>query len=103
MEYRNLHLVGFGLALSGCLALGVNVIGSVSLVLTEVAPFGAIFLGNTLALVVGLRNLLLKTENEYDLDHSVAYRVANVGAVIISIAAGLLLFAVGIVSLGIFG
>jgi len=103
MEYRKLHLVGFGLALSGCLALGVNFVLSESVLLSEVAPTGVIVLANTLVLVVGLRNLLLKTETEYDLDHSMAYRVANVGAVIITIAAGLLLFAVGIVSLGVFG
>jgi len=103
MEYRNLHIVGFGLALSGCLALGLNVVLSESVGLSEVAPFGVIILINMLVLVIGFRNVLRKTETEYDLDHSVAYRVANVGAVIITITAGLLLFVVGIVSLGVFG
>ena len=102
MEHRNLHIVGYGLALSGCLTIGVSGVLSERPVGSEVAPIGVIILGGTLALVLGLRNVLSNTSSEYDLEHSVAYRVANWGAVIIVITSGLLLFAVGVISLGVF-
>jgi len=102
MEHRNLHIVGYGLALSGALAIGASLLFSEDVVFSEVAPIGVIVLGGIFALVLGLRNVLTKTRIEYDQDHSVAYRVANRGAVIIVITAGLLLFVVGIISLGIF-
>jgi len=103
MEHRNVHIVGYGLALIGSLTIGVSLILSDGSGLSEVAPSGVILLGGTLALVFGLRNVLTKTQTEFDLEHSVAYRVANVGAAIIVVASGLLLFAVGLVSLGVFG
>ncbi|MEA1931783.1 hypothetical protein [Halohasta litorea] len=102
MEHRNFHIVGYGLALCGCLTIGISVVLSESPVGSEVAPFGVIILGGALALVLGLRNVLAKTRAEYDLEHSVAYRVANWGAAIIVVSSGLLLFAVGTASL-VFG
>ena len=103
MEHRNLHIVGYGLALSGALATGTSLVLSDNIVFSEVAPVGIIVLGGILALVLGLRNVITKTMTEYDLDHSFAYRIANLGAVIIVVTSGLLLFVVGLVSLGVFG
>ncbi|ATW89817.1 hypothetical protein halTADL_3115 [Halohasta litchfieldiae] len=103
MEHRKYHLVGYGLALIGCLTISASFILSESLVLSEVAPIVLLVLGNAVALVFGLRNVFTKTESEYDLEHSFAYRVVNVGAVIITVTSGLLIFVVGIVSLGVFG
>jgi len=103
MEHRNHHIVGYGLALIGALATGASLIFSDNVVFSEVAPTGVTVLGGLLALLLGLRNVLSKTSTEYDLEHSVAYRVANWGAVLIVITAGLLLFAVGMISLGVFG
>src|SRR6056297_2996816 len=82
MDHRYIHIAGSGLALSGALATGASLILSDNVVFSEVAPVGVIVLGGILALVLGLRNVLAKTRTEYDLEHSVAYRVANWGAVL---------------------
>ena len=91
---RQLYAVGFGLAILGGLgaAAGLALAGSPGSVLVLVA---------VLPLVFGLASTV--RQEPVDWDHSLAYRVGNVCGALVAVALGLVMLAVGVVSLGLFG
>lgn len=91
MESRQLYLVGYGLGLVGSLAAVAAV------VLAGAVSYAVIMLGATVTFVLGIYDGL--TREDFDRDHSLAYRVGNLGGAILVVGLGLLMLAVGIVSL----
>jgi len=101
MKPRHLSVVGFGVGLLGCLAI---LAASLSLALSEGAVGGALFINSLVPTAVfynGLTNA--STDDEFDWEPSLALRINYWFLAVMTAAVGVLMFAVGIVSLSIFG
>lgn len=92
---RQVYIVGFGLGLIGSLATAI------SLLLAGSLSIGILSLGTTLTFVLVLGNISKK--KEFDMAHSLAYRVGNWGCALIALALGLLMLVVGIMAHSTFG
>lgn len=95
MDPRTLYLVGFGLGLVGSL------VTVASLVLAGLVANGVLALGATVTFVIGLVSAYRR--EPFDLTPTLAYRVGNWGSAVFVVGLGLLMLAVGVVSLGTFG
>lgn len=95
MESRHLYLVGYGLGLVGSLAAVAAV------VLAGAVAIGVIMLGATVTFVLGIVDGV--TREDLDRERSLVYRVGNWGGAVLVVGLGILLLAVGVVSLGTFG
>ena len=101
MRSRQLSVVGFGLGLIGSLA---TVAASLGLILSGVVASGLLFMGSLVSTVLFSRGLVdAVTDTGFDVERSVTNRVANWIVAVIAAALGLLMLAVGVVSLSTFG
>ena len=94
MDVRHCYAAGVSLALVGSLVVvaGMALAGS--------TPTAVVALGAVAALVFALRNVFRR--EDFDRDHSLGYRLANWGGALFSLALGLSVLAVGVVSFGFF-
>lgn len=94
MDVRHCYAAGCVLGFVGSLAAvaGMVLAGSVAI--------AVIALGTPVVFVLALRNVF--TNERFDRDHSLVYRVVNWGGALFVVALGLLMLAVGVVSLSAF-
>jgi len=94
IDTREVYAVGCVLGLVGSLVLvaGMVLAGSVAT--------GVIALGSTATFTIVLGNVFRR--EDFDRDHSLTYRLLNLGGALVVAALGLLLLAVGIAFFGAF-
>ncbi|WP_135364131.1 hypothetical protein [Halosimplex halophilum] len=92
---RTVYAVGFGLGLAGSVAAAAG------LALAGSPATGGIALGATFVFVLGLADVF--DREDFDRDHSLAYRLGNWGGAVLAVALGLVMLAVGVASVVAFG
>lgn len=95
MKCRHVYAMGIGLGLVGSLAAVAG------MVLAGAVTIGVLGLGATVTFAICLVNVFRR--EDFDRDHSLAYRAANWGGALFVVGLGLLLLGVGVVSLATFG
>jgi hypothetical protein len=89
---RRLYVLGSGLVLLGSLVVLASLVaGGMWASGLSIGGFGGVF-----AAVLGLKNTFERAD--FERDHSLAYRVANLAGAVFSIGLGLVVLAVGILS-----
>jgi hypothetical protein len=95
MDTRHVYAVGCGLGLVG------SVLVVVGLALAGLPAIGAIALGSTFVFALTLVNVFRR--EDFDRDHSPAYRLGNLGGAVLTVVLGLVTLAAGVFSVVTFG